>query len=98
MLKNKHDSWIRFCQQHGQLLYASGVPAEIHQSEQLFRELLYSGSSKTRQAAASLQSLSVDQWSNFEGFVAVFFREFESYEPLALFPAFRLEIQRRDRD
>jgi hypothetical protein len=95
MLRNAHETWLRYCDLHRPLLHGSGIPVLIYQSERLFRELLYSGTTATRTAEAALQAMSIEQWASFERFVVHFFNDFESYGSLELFPAYRSEKQRR---
>ena len=92
---NRHDSWLRFCGLHRDLLAGTGLPEAITHSEDRFRELLRDGSASGRGVVAELAALNADQWAALERFAAVFFRECESYAPLDLFPAFRREAERR---
>ena len=92
---NRHDCWLRFCGMHEQSLAATGIPTAITHGEHRFRDLLRDGAAAGCRVLASLTDLSEPQWSAFEKFVEVFFTEFESYAPLELFPAFRLEAERR---
>jgi hypothetical protein len=48
-----------------------------------------------REVAVSLAQLPAEQWAALEQFATVFFREYESYAPFDLFPAFRREVDRR---
>jgi hypothetical protein len=92
---NRHDSWLRFCGLHPQLLADTGLPEAITHGEDRFRDLLRDGAASGRGVGASLGDLSTEQWAALERFAAVFFHECESYAPLELFPAFRREIERR---
>ncbi len=92
---NRHDVWTRFCAEHQSLLAEIGLPVAVTRSEHKFRDLMESGTAKVGQAEVSLTDLGQEQWNALEKFTTVFFREFESYAPLDLFPAFRRELQRR---
>jgi hypothetical protein len=94
---NRHDSWLRFCGLHRELLAGTGLPEAITQSEDRFRDLLRSGSAAGRGIALTLAGLSAEQWTSLDRFAAEFFRECESYAPLELFPAFGRETERRAR-
>lgn len=94
-LGNRHDSWVAFCKQYRELLAGTGLPEAVIQSEHLFRDLLRVGSAVSRRIVIALTDLSDEQWAGLERFVAVFFRECESFAPLELFPAFRQEAERR---
>jgi hypothetical protein len=95
MGSNRHDIWLRFCNQHEQTLTATGLPTAITHGEHRFRDLLRDGNAAGRGVSAALADLSGTQWSALEQFVEVFFNEFESYAPLELFPAFRHEAEDR---
>jgi hypothetical protein len=95
MRRNRHDTWQRFCDLQQELLAETGLPIAITYAEHRFRDLLRQGRVETRGATASLAELAGTQWEALERFAAVFFREFESYAPLDLFPAFHEEVERR---
>src|SRR5262245_15970896 len=94
-IANRHDLWAAFCHQYRESLAAAGLPEVIARSEPLFRDLLRDGSASGRGAWAALAEVSPQQWAGLAEFVAVFFREFESFAPLDLFPAYRREAERR---
>ena len=95
MLRNRHDTWKLFCEDHRDILAATGLPAAVIRAEHRFRDLLEAGHVAIRGAQTSLGELTADQWSALYQFAKVFFREFESFAPEDLFPAFRREVQRR---
>ncbi len=95
MLRNRHDTWAEFCGEHRELLAATGLPAGVTHSEHRFRELLERGVAAVGPARATLDALAPAQWAAFHRFATLFFREFESYAPEDLFPAFRSETLRR---
>ncbi len=95
---NRHDSWLQFCRLEQESLAGTGIPVGIYHSEDRFRDLLRDGAAAGQGAAVALVDLSVEHWAALERFVAVFFREYESYAPLDLFPAFRQEVERRQTD
>ena len=92
---NRHDGWLKFCSMHDQSLAATGLPKPITHGAHRFRDLLRDGTAAGLGVSASLTDLSEPEWTALEEFVQVFFREFESYGPLDLFPAFRRETERR---
>jgi hypothetical protein len=92
---NQHDAWARFSGKHHSLLARTGLPLAVTNSEPKFRDLLEHGATTAGRVEASLAELSPAQWDALEEFAVVFFREFESYAPLDLFPAFRQELTRR---
>jgi hypothetical protein len=94
-LANRHDLWLAFCDHNRALLAEVGLPEAIARSESLFRDLLRGGAATGRGARAALRELSPVQWAALARFATVFFREFESYAPLDLVPAYRLEAERR---
>ena len=95
MRLNRHDTWQRFTETYQELLVETGLPKTIVRSEQRFRELLATGQVTHSQSRVSLAELMPTEWSALYSFVAVFFREFESFAPEDLFPVFRDEAQRR---
>jgi hypothetical protein len=95
VLRNRHDTWQEFCKEHREVLTATGLPAEITHAEHKLRDLLRDGCAEVGASAYALSDLDMEQWTAFERFVGVFFREFESYAPLDLFPEFRREVERR---
>jgi hypothetical protein len=95
MFRNRHDTWQLFCQGRREILAQTGLPTGVTHSEQRFRDLLEAGQAVGSEARVSLADLTPPQWVALYRFVAMFFREFESYAPEDLFPAFRREVQRR---
>jgi hypothetical protein len=95
MLRNRHDTWKLFCEQHRDLLAATGLPTAVTHSEHRFRDLLEVGQVVVSQVPVSLGELTPPEWSALYQFTAVFFREFASYAPEHRFPAFRHEVLRR---
>jgi hypothetical protein len=95
MRLNRHDAWMQFSEKYRDLLAGTGLPATVIRSEQLFRELLEMGHVTVSGTQFSLEELITTSWSALYQFAAVFFREFESYAPEDLFPAFRCEALRR---
>jgi hypothetical protein len=93
--RNRHDTWQHFCDDHRELLTATGLPAKVARAEQRFRDLLREGRAEDCGVTAALAELTGAQWAALAQFAEVFFREFESYAPLDLFPAFRREAERR---
>lgn len=94
-LGNRHDTWLAFCTRYGPLLADAGLPEAIVLREERFRDLLRDGSASGRGVAVSLAELPAERWAGLARFVAVFFRECESFAPLDLFPAYRHEAERR---
>lgn len=95
MLRNQHDTWKLFCEEHRELLARTRLPASVTHSEHRFRDWLETGEVVVSGALISLGELAPAAWTALYQFAAVFFREFESYAPADLFPAFRRETQRR---
>jgi hypothetical protein len=95
MRRNRHDTWLRFCEVCRDWLTETGLPQQVTHSEQRFRDLLEAGRVVVSGAEFSLGALTPDGWAAFYQFTAVFFREFESYAPEDLFPAFRNEAEQR---
>lgn len=95
MLRNRHDTWALFCEAHREQLTQTGLPKAVTHTEHRFRDLLEQGEVAVREIEASLAQLSEDQWAALYQFSSVFFREFESYAPDDLFPAFRREVEAR---
>jgi hypothetical protein len=95
MLRNRHDTWVLFCEARRDMLARTGLSTAVTHTEHRFRDLLEQGRVTSREGEASLGQLSEEQWSAFYQFVAVFFREFESFAPEDLFPAFRREVEAR---
>jgi hypothetical protein len=95
MRRNRHDTWKLFCDAQREILARTGLPTSLTHSEQRFRDLLEAGEVDFRNARISLADLTPSQWNALYQFAAVFFREFESFAPEDLFPAFRRETQRR---
>jgi hypothetical protein len=84
-----------FCEACRDLLARTGLPRAVTHTEHRFRDLLERGKFTVREGDMSLGQLSEDRWAAFYQFVAAFFREFESFAPEDLFPAFRLEVDAR---
>src|SRR5262245_58699275 len=95
MRRNRHDTWKLFCEKHRELLDGTGLPVSVTHSESRFRELLEAGQVVVSQARFSLGQLTPSGWPHLHQFAAVFLREFESYAPEDLFPAFRDEVTKR---
>jgi hypothetical protein len=95
MVRNRHHTWKLFCETHRELLARTGLTSSIVHSEHRFRELLDAGYVVVSKGQASLSDLAPGEWTAVYEFAAVFFREFESYAPEDLFPAFRDEVMRR---
>src|SRR6516165_10114162 len=93
MPRNRHDTWRLFCEAHRELLTQTGLPTSVTHSEHRFRDLLEAGQVFVSEARISLGELTPAGWAALYQFTAVFFREFESYAPEGLFPAFRCEAQ-----
>jgi hypothetical protein len=91
---NRHDVWDRFCEAFGAPLAESGMPVAVTRSEDRFRDLLAEGVA----GEVSLAGLTDEQWHKLCDFVAVYFRECQSWGPLDLFPAMRRELERRGWD
>jgi hypothetical protein len=94
LLRNRHDTWERFCEAHRDVIEETGLPAVIR-SEHRFRELLECGRVEAAGVGVSLEGLPAAGWAALYRFAAAFFREFESYDPEGLFPAFRRAVERR---
>jgi hypothetical protein len=77
------------------VLAATGLPETITHAEHKLRDLLRDGHAEAGTSACALSDLNTKQWTAFESFVETFFRQFESYAPLDLFPEFRREVGRR---
>jgi hypothetical protein len=92
---NRHDAWEKFADDHRPLLIETGLPDTVTRSEHRFRELLEAGQIVIFESRFSLEELTPAQWLVLYQFARVFFREFESYAPENLFPAFRSEVSRR---
>ena len=95
MRRNRHDTWKLFCEMQREILARTGLPTSLTHSEQRFRDLLETGEAGVSEARFSLADLTPPQWDALYQFAAVFFREFESFAPEDLFPAFRREAQQR---
>jgi hypothetical protein len=95
MRRNRHDTWKLFCEKYRELLARTGLPTSVTHSERRFRDLLEAGQVVVSEARISLAELAPERWAALYQFAAVFFREFESYAPEDLFPAFRDEVLRR---
>ncbi len=95
MHRNKHDTWQQFCTLHSAVLAETELPELVTWNEHRFRDLLREGTVASGETNVLLTSLADGQWSALERFATVFFREFESWAPLDLFPAFRRETERR---
>ncbi len=95
MIRNRHDTWKLFCEMHRDLLTRTGLPPYVTHSEPRFRDLLEAGYVVVSKGQVSLGDLAPGNWAAVYEFAAVFFREFESYAPDDLFPAFRGEVMRR---
>ena len=96
--RNKHDSWLQFCEMHRAVLSATTLPRSVTDAEHRFRDLLREGTVRVAAQEFALGSLGDTEWVALSQFAANFFHEFESYAPLELFPAFAVEAKRRDRD
>ena len=94
-LGNRHDTWLAFCTQYRPLLAEAGLPDANALREERFRDLLRNGSASGRGVTVTLAELPAERWAGLARFVAVFFRECESFAPLDLFPAYRREVERR---
>jgi hypothetical protein len=95
MLRNRHDTWKLFCELQREILDRTGVPTSLTHSRQRFRDFLETGEAAVSVARISLADLTPPQWAALNQFAAVFFREFESFAPEDLFPAFRRETRKR---
>lgn len=95
MLRNRHDTWKLFCEEHRELLARTRLPQSVTHSEPRFRDWLAEGEGVVSGAQISMTELAPAAWAALYQFSKVFFREFESYAPEDLFPAFRCEAQRR---
>jgi hypothetical protein len=95
MRSNRHDIWCAFCETYKEALTRTGLPVSITHSEQRFRDLMEAGEAVVKEARISLGDLAPPQWAALYQFAAVFFREFESFAPEDLFPAFRREAEQR---
>ena len=94
--RKKRDYWASFLADHNALVSATGLPSVALDSEDRFRRLLGEGSVSTAgMQMASLGRLDAQQWAALEKFCRVFFLEFESYEPIESFLAFKDELRRR---
>ena len=91
---NRHAQWEGFCEAFATPLAESGIPVAVMRSENRFRDLLAEGT----EGGVSLARLTDEQWLRLCDFVAVYFRERESWDPLAVFPAMRWELERRGWD
>jgi hypothetical protein len=88
--------WTAFVAEHNAPVAATGLPSVALHSEDRFRRLLGERSvSLAGTQWASLDRLDAEQWAALEGFCRAFFYEFESYEPLELFLAFKHVLRRR---
>ena len=94
MRMNRHEGWKEFVADH-LLPIEVGLPETVTHSEHRFRLLLEAGQVVISGSQFSLEELTPVQWSGLYRFAQVFFREFESYSPETLFPAFRREVCRR---
>lgn len=95
MLRNRYDTWKRFCEIQREILAQTGLPNAVIHSEQRFRDLIEAGRVVVKEARISLGDLTPPQWAALYQFAEVFFQEFESYAPEDLFPAFRREAEKR---
>jgi len=95
MRLNRHDTWLNFCEKYSVLLTETGLSRTVTHSEYRFRELLETARVEVSCSQDSLAAINQSEWTALYKFVAVFFREFESFVPEDLFPAFRDEVQRR---
>ena len=95
MRRNQYDTWQKFCKKHETLLASTGLPAKLTSSEHRFRELLRLGVAGIGGASGTVSELSTPEWLALTAFTTDFFKEFESYAPLDLFPAFRIKAERR---
>ena len=95
MRRNRYDTWKAFCEMYREVLAQTGLPTSVICSEQRFRDLLEAGQVFSSNAQISLKELTPTAWSALHQFSSVFFREFESFMPEKLFPAFDQEVQRR---
>jgi hypothetical protein len=68
----------------------------VTHSEQRFRELLEKGRIAVSGVRYSLEELTKTEWAALYKFAASFFREFESFAPEDLFPAFREVVERKE--
>jgi hypothetical protein len=92
---SRHDGWKKFAENHRPLLIEAGLPESVTRPEHRYRELLEAGQVVISGTWFSLEELNPTQWLALSQFTRVFFREFESYDPEALFPSFRDEVLRR---
>ncbi len=95
MRSNRHDIWSVFCETYNEVPALTGLPVTVTHSEQRFRDLMEAGEVVVKEARISLGDLTPPQWAALYQFAAVFFREFESFAPENLFPAFRREAEQR---
>jgi hypothetical protein len=94
--RKRGGNWRRYLAAHDETVLATGLPPLVFHSEGRFRRLLGEGTVSTEGTLrASLDSLDDQQWVALERFCRAFFQEFESYEPLEQFLAFKHELQRR---
>src|SRR4051812_24921293 len=94
-LGNRHDTWLAFCAQYQTQLAEVGLSVVFVKNEERFRDILREGSASALGVTLALAELSAEQWDGLARFATAFFREFESFMPLDLFPAFRQEVERR---
>jgi hypothetical protein len=88
--------WPSFLEAHEEQVFATGLPLVAFHSEDRFRRLLSEGILSTAGSqAASLAVLNDRQWATLEEFCRIFFSEYESYDPLEQFLAFKYELRRR---
>ena|SRR5437764_13087319 len=95
MLRNRHDTWKLFCEQHRELLPGTGLPPSLTDSETRFQDLLDLGEVVVSGNRFTIVELTPSAWSALYRFAALFFREFESYAPEDRFLGFRREVERR---
>lgn len=93
--RNRHETWNGFCDQWRDLLAQTALPSTVTHNEHRFRELLERGRIALADVQFSLEEQTPSEWSAMYQFTAIFFHEFESFDPESRFMAFRDEAERR---
>lgn len=95
MRHNRHDIWAAFCAEHREVLAATGLPTAVTHNKHRFRDLLEYGRVEAVGGEVALAQLTATEWAALYQFAAAFIRDFESFAPEDLFPAFRREVEAR---
>src|SRR5262245_45970129 len=74
VLRNRYDTWQRFCNDYAELITATGLPAKVTHAEHRFRDLLREGQAEVGEVVTSLADLTGVQWVALARFVDVYFR------------------------